>query len=187
MQPRFRGHRGIWFVAGFAVAIVASALLLRPAPHQQPQAFPSATSPSPASSTCKPLPPVQVTLTAAGRGIWRIHLEAASPIQDAVLRLGSGGPGAEDRVTVVWRGTLSAGETRDVEALYEAPAGDGQVWAELAADERGAALQRSRATLHTRAGLAIVTQEAADLGTVVTDPQSGTAVVEYPGSTGVGR
>ena len=121
------------------------------------------------------------------RGIWRIHLQPLESVEDAVLRMGSGAPGAESRVTEVWRGALRAGEARDIDARYEPPPGDSEVWAELAADERGGARLRSRAGVQTRGGVAVIAAQPADSGRVVSDPQSGTNVVEYPGGTGGNR
>ena len=184
-SPR-SGRRLGWAAVGVTLAVAALASFLRPA-AQQPAPV-SATNTSPDPRSCKPTPPVRVTLTAMSRGIWRIRLEAQAAVEEAVLRMGSGAPGAESEVVAVWRGALAAGEAREVEVRYEAPPGEAQVWAEATADERGDALQRSRAAVRTRGGLAVAASEApADPGQVVADPESGGQVVEYPGGTGGNR
>jgi len=186
MTSPFQSRRLGWTAVTVALAIVAGAVILRPAVRQPAPVSATSTTTDPRS--CKPSLPIEVTLTATARGIWRIRLEARAAVQEAVVRMGSGAPGAESGVTVVWRGALAAGDAREIEARYEPPPGDARVWAEASADERENALQRSRAVVQTRGGLAVRAAEAAaDPGRVVADPESGGQVVEYPGGTGGGR
>jgi hypothetical protein len=183
MTPLRDDRRVRWAGAGVALLIVILGLALRPA--EQGSEMATATSATADPRSCKPTSPIQVTLTADSRGLWRLRLAAQSRVEEAVVSMGSGAPGAESAVEVVWRGELEAGESREIEVRYAAPLDATHVWAEVAAGEGLNARQRARAMLATRGGLAVAAAEpAVDPGRVVTDSETGSQVVEYPGGTG---
>jgi hypothetical protein len=171
-----------------AVIALAAGLTLRPSiQHAAPAPGPVAsTAPDPRS--CKPTPPVTVALSASGmRGIWRIRLQATAPVATAELYMGTGSSAGASRGATIWRGSLAAGEIRDLEASYAPPAGVADVWAEVAADEGTGATQRARARLRVSNGIVTTIAELADTGRLVHDSRTGADVIEYPGGTAVGR
>jgi hypothetical protein len=187
MHPRRNGRILVWFAVGMAL-VLAGRLAIRAVAPQPVAVQVASASSAPDPRSCKPSPPVTVTLTSTPvRGIWRIQLTARAAVAEAELRIGTGAPGAESQVATVWRGALAAGETREVETRYAFPSGDTDVWAEVAADENRAAIQRSRARLHITNGVAVAAAEPADAGRLVTDSKTGATVVEYPGAAAVSR
>lgn len=156
-----------------------------------------ATPPSPPASasvvpsvalSCKPAPPVRVTLRPSGSGTWAVQIEAVIPVTDAVLRLGATETATPE---IFWRGSLAAGEVREIEVRWSPPAGAREVWAEVANDEGGEGHQRARAALLLPAGRQAAELAAGDAATAesrtVVDPQTGQTIFEVRGLQGGGR
>ena len=144
-----------------------------------------AASSRPHPLSCKPSPPVVVTLVAGSTsGVWRVRIEALADAAEVEVTMGGRTAAADLSPVTVWRGALAQGESRDLEVRYAPPGGTGEVWVDAAAGAANA-MQRSRAALAVRDGRA-VPHPASEVppGRTVTDPMSGHEVVEFDGAAG---
>jgi len=139
--------------------------------------------------SCKPLPPLLVTLEPATRpGVWRLRVEAIDPQADARVTLGASAAGRELTTTQVWRGAIERGAKREFEVAFTPPTAATEVWASGDAMVGAAAAIRGYASLPVLDGHVVATvaakQSAARL---TTNPATGETVVEYQGASGGGR
>jgi hypothetical protein len=193
---------GRYFVVGVALAalvvVVSTRTYHRGRSEIQPAAVvpgtPAALLPSANASSCKPLPPLQVGVTAAspaGGDLWTLRLLSADADRDVVVWMSSG---TSDR-RAVWRGRLSRGVESQVDVHFAASTGAGQVRVEMEpAQPSGGELTvrgEAIAAVPGRVGAALVTgTPGVAAGRLRVNPQTGESVLEFPaqveGSSGSG-
>jgi hypothetical protein len=170
-------------VVGAGLVLVAAERNTAPA---NGSAFTASTGLDP--NSCKPSPPVLVTLV-AGRdpGSWHVRLEALERVSAARLSLGARGPEGDVEARVAWRGALDQGQVQELDVRYRPPAGALEVWAEAASEEASAGLRRGRAAVLVTDAKSLRLAAEADAAHVLVDPESGQKVAEYRVAPGAGR
>lgn len=145
----------------------------------QPQRDPSVSPPAPWPATsphhdlsCKPTSPFAVSIAPAGGAAWNVVVSSRETVEG--VRVSGGSDTSAPRE--IWRGNLSAGESR----RFQVRLGTGrEVWVS-AGLEADAAVQRSVAVATTG-----IQASQAPAGRLVTDPVTGESVFEYTGQTGI--
>lgn len=129
--------------------------------------------------SCKPLPPVTVSLAKREDGTWQVDVTALETTPAVRVEIGTG-----DRGRSLWSGALRAGELRRFEARMESGALDTWATAEVASPA-GTTLRSVAIVPGT--GSRTRTLTAAETGRIVVDPKTGDGVFEYRGQMEAAR
>jgi hypothetical protein len=185
-------RRSAWVGLGVVLLAALGAVAARSA--GAPRASAQDTAAAGASSrphplSCKPSPPVVVSVLATDApGRSRVRVEALAAVEALEVAVGGTGFAAELPRTVIWRGALAQGESREFEVDRPAPAGASDLWVEAVAAAGPGEVQRSRASLAREAERQVARRaDDAGAGRVVVDPATGQKVVEFVGAWGSSR
>jgi hypothetical protein len=172
----FHVKHGRLVVATATALCLTAAVAVSRAARVQPVAAAAQAS----TRSCKPQPPVRLTLTPAeSPGVWRLHLDAIAPAE-VTVEMGARAGATEVARQIVWRGALGQGSVRDLEARLAVGPEVTSVWAE--ANAAGGGALRSVAVVETSQGKPVSHSAVApSTGRLVTNPATGETVVQYPG------
>ena len=166
-------------VAVLAVLLVGAGIAgTRVASDAAPAARVAAATGEP-SLSCKPRPPVTVSLVKRDDGTWQVDVTALEATPAVRVEIGTG-----DRGRTLWSGALRDGERRSFEARLES--GTLDTWAVAEVPSPAGTTLRSVSTV-AGTGARTRTVAAAETGRVVVDPKTGDGVFEYRGQVEAAR
>lgn len=133
-----------------------------------------------APQSCKPRPPLQITLEpGSAPGTWRVRTEALAPAAQVVLVLRDDAGGSQ----IVWRGALAQDEVREFDVRYAVRTRATRLTAEATLQNTPTAIVRGIATIVVAGGKAVAGTAPLN-GRMIPAGGGSEAVLELPGEIG---